>query len=249
MEEEDLKSMSPEQIQELQKQNCIFCKIIGGEIPSKKVYEDDFIEAILDINPAVKGHTLVMPKEHYPILPVIPPNIFKHMFRVSRDISRNIKKGVAANYATIFIANGAVAGQQSPHFLFHIVPREPGDGLFNFDIPERQPAADEISKIYPALKNNLALAIRNQLMREGKVQQPEVSKDDLSEIIEKTPQLKDMILNHPEKLKELMKTNPQLQALFKGINLDALSFKLNEFTRVSKERHEQLKKEPRQNGM
>ena len=64
--------MSPEQIAEMQKQQCIFCKIIKGDIPGKKVFQDDFVEAILDINPAAKGHTLVMPKEHYPILPVIP---------------------------------------------------------------------------------------------------------------------------------------------------------------------------------
>jgi galactose-1-phosphate uridylyltransferase len=63
--------MSQEEMLEQQKANCIFCKIVKGEIPSKKVYEDDMMLAILDINPAVKGHILVLPKEHYPIMPLI----------------------------------------------------------------------------------------------------------------------------------------------------------------------------------
>ena len=65
----DTSNMSPEQIMELQKQKCPFCQIVAGKIPSKTIYEDDKVLAILDINPIAKGHVLVMPKEHYPIMP------------------------------------------------------------------------------------------------------------------------------------------------------------------------------------
>ena len=77
--EADLQNMSPEEVAEYQKKNCVFCKIIAGEIPSKVVFEDDSLSAILDI----KGHTLMMTKEHFPILPLIPKETSAHMFRIT----------------------------------------------------------------------------------------------------------------------------------------------------------------------
>ena len=71
-----------------QKAQCPFCQIVDGKIPSKKVYEDDKILAILDIRPATKGHVLVMPKDHYPIMPLIPPDTFKHMFSKLKELSQ-----------------------------------------------------------------------------------------------------------------------------------------------------------------
>ena len=70
--EEKIKNMSPEELQELQRQQCIFCQIISSKIPSKKIYEDSTCLAVLDINPAAKGHLLLLPKEHYAIMPQVP---------------------------------------------------------------------------------------------------------------------------------------------------------------------------------
>ena len=122
--QEELEKMSPEEILELQKQNCPFCKIVAGQIPSSKVLETKNILAILDINPAAKGHCLVLPKEHVPILPIIPPPVFKELFRTAKTITPVLRKTQHAEGTTLFIANGAVAGQQTSHFLYHLIPRE-----------------------------------------------------------------------------------------------------------------------------
>src|SRR3989338_8906925 len=98
--------LSPEQQKAIdtQKAQCPFCKIIKGEIQSKTVYEYDKIIAILDINPAAKGHLLVMPKEHYPIMPLIPPETFEYLFIKTKQISHAVKEGMLIFGDTLFIA-------------------------------------------------------------------------------------------------------------------------------------------------
>src|SRR3989344_4770517 len=89
-----LKNMSPEQLQELQKQNCIFCKIIKGEIPARIVFEDDLTIAVLDINPAAKGHILILPKEHYAILPQVNDKQLAHLFVTAKKLSQALLKSL-----------------------------------------------------------------------------------------------------------------------------------------------------------
>lgn len=141
--EEDLKSMSPEQIAELQKQNCIFCHIISGKVASKKVYDDEKVVALLDINPANPGHVLLLPKEHYAIMPLIPQDVLGHLFMVAKGISHACLKAFRAQGTNIFVANGVVAGQRAQHFMVHVIPRKENDSIsvFNIkhkDIDERQ---------------------------------------------------------------------------------------------------------------
>lgn len=219
--EEELQNMSPEEIAELQKKNCVFCKIIAGEVPSNKVYEDDKMIALLDIYPSVKGHVLVLPKEHTPIMPLIKPETFKHMFRNLKYLVRGVKEGLPSPTASVFIANGAAAGQQSPHFLFHIIPREENDGLI--DVPSKEISQD---KILSKLKNNLTKMMQSHLQREGKMVVKQPSKENLAEILEQNQQLMDMIIKAPEEVKKSMETNPQLKALFYGVDIDKLSEKL-----------------------
>ena len=114
-----------------QKKECIFCKLIKGEIPSSQVYEDKFMLGVLDINPIVEGHTLLMPKEHYPIMPYIPEKTFFHMFGMLPKILDVYCKKLYSIEANVFIANGGVAGQQSNHFMMHILPRNGKDKLGN----------------------------------------------------------------------------------------------------------------------
>jgi len=147
--------MTQEQALAAQKANCIFCKIIAGEIPARKVYEDELLVCILDIFPAAKGHLLMMTKEHYPFLPLVPIQSQVHMFKITKAMAKAMKSAVVAGRDTIFIANGAVAGQQSPHFLFHIVPRENNDGLDNFNVPAKEAAPDALQNLVPPLKQRL----------------------------------------------------------------------------------------------
>ncbi|NQU98603.1 HIT domain-containing protein [Candidatus Woesearchaeota archaeon] len=223
--EEELKNMSPEEMAEFQKKNCVFCRIIAGEVPSHKVYEDDKIIAILDIYPSTKGHTLVLPKEHVPIMPLISPETFKHLFSKIKYLAKGVKNGTPAPKSSIFIANGAAAGQQSPHFLLHIIPRDDDDMLENFNIPSKDISQDDLLK---PLKANLEKMMHSHLQKDGKILLKPPSKDDLAMIIEQNPQLKELLIKDPTQVKQAMELNPQMKALFQGVDVEKLSKKLKE---------------------
>jgi histidine triad (HIT) family protein len=131
--EEKLKNMSPEELMEFQKQQCIFCQLISGKVPSKKVYEDDKCIVILDINPTAKGHMLIIPKEHYAIMPQISEEEIKHFFKIAKKMSQLLLKALKVSGTSIFVANGLVAGQKAQHFMIHVIPRKDGDGIFNVE--------------------------------------------------------------------------------------------------------------------
>jgi histidine triad (HIT) family protein len=157
MANEDSEQLSEEEIQkriELMKQNCIFCKIVSGEISSKKVYEDDVVIAILDINPATMGHLLLMPKEHYMIMAMASDEVLGHMGVISKYLSELLKETFNAKDVNVFIANGAVAGQQSQHFMMHVIPRYDDDGL-NFNLEGEKLSDDELENLANKLKNKL----------------------------------------------------------------------------------------------
>lgn len=139
--EEDLSRMSPEEIAELQKQSCIFCKIANKEIPAKIIHEDADTICILDINPASEGHILVYPKKHYMIMPHVPDEILEKVFKNVKLMSHTLLKSLQCKGTTIFIANGAAAGQKAPHVLVHVFPRRENDGLVhlpNYELSEEQ---------------------------------------------------------------------------------------------------------------
>ena len=152
---EDLANMSPEQLQELQKQNCIFCHIISGKVASKKIYEDDKVLAILDINPANPGHILLLTKEHYQVMPQIPDDEINHIFMVAKAISHTCLKALKAQGTNIFIANGALAGQKATHFMLHIIPRLNVDKIKIFDLPEKDIPDDVLERIRAGLINKI----------------------------------------------------------------------------------------------
>ncbi|MEK6900770.1 MAG: HIT domain-containing protein, partial [Nanoarchaeota archaeon] len=107
--------MSPEELMELQKKQCIFCQIVAEKVPAKKVFEDESIIAILDINPAAKGHILVLPKEHYAIMPQVPEEVIGHLFVVCKTLSNVLLKTLLVSGTNVFIANGLAAGQRAHH--------------------------------------------------------------------------------------------------------------------------------------
>jgi histidine triad (HIT) family protein len=108
---------------------CIFCHIASGKMPSKKVYEDDAVIGILDINPASPGHVLVIPKKHVMIMPQMPEEDISHAFNVAKRLSLQMLRVLKAKGTNIFVANGAAAGQKAPHFMIHVIPREEQDKL------------------------------------------------------------------------------------------------------------------------
>src|SRR3989338_1535482 len=111
--QEKLKNMSPEELKEFHKKQCIFCQIISGKVQSRKVYDDDLVVAILDVNPANPGHTLIMPKEHYSIMPQMPDEEVSHIFIVAKALSNASLRALEAQGSNIIVANGVAAGQKA----------------------------------------------------------------------------------------------------------------------------------------
>lgn len=109
--------------------DCLFCKIITGEIPSQKVYEDDATLAFLDIHPVNIGHTLVVPKAHHANLYETPDEVLAQMMAVVKKLSIAVKDALHADGINIEMNNDSVAGQIIFHSHIHIVPRFPGDGF------------------------------------------------------------------------------------------------------------------------
>ena len=109
-------------------EECIFCKIAAGELPSSKVYEDADTLAFLDIRPVTKGHTLVIPKEHYDPLMATPAEVLQKLVAVVRKVAIAQSEGLKADGINVTQANGEVAGQIIPHIHFHVIPRFRDDG-------------------------------------------------------------------------------------------------------------------------
>jgi histidine triad (HIT) family protein len=108
--------------------DCIFCRIVNGELPCTKVYEDDRTLAFMDIAPVVKGHTLVIPKSHSDSLRDTPETVLAEIIPVVGKVARAQYEGLGADGVNVTQANGSVAGQVVPHIHFHVIPRFEGDG-------------------------------------------------------------------------------------------------------------------------
>lgn len=107
--------------------DCIFCKIIKGEIPSYKVYEDEKVLVFLDIYPTNNGHMLVIPKEHVENLHDISLDLLKEINTVTKKMYKLVEEGLSADGATIIQNNGSA--QDVKHYHVHVVPRFKDDGV------------------------------------------------------------------------------------------------------------------------
>lgn len=108
--------------------DCIFCKIIKGEIPSVKLYEDSEALAFLDINPINLGHALVIPKKHFQNILETPEDIMVHMMKVVKKVSHGLE-ALKPDGINIKINNKEAAGQDVFHSHIHVIPRYIGDGF------------------------------------------------------------------------------------------------------------------------
>lgn len=108
-------------------ENCIFCKIANGEIPSATLYEDDDFRIILDLGPASKGHALLLPKEHYENLYMLPDELAAKALPVAKKMITKLTEVLGCDGYNIVQNNGETAGQTVFHFHMHLIPRYKGD--------------------------------------------------------------------------------------------------------------------------
>jgi histidine triad (HIT) family protein len=137
---------------------CIFCKIIAGEIPCFKVYEDEVVLAFLDVGPLVNGHTLVIPKAHHATVMEIPPEVLGAVNERIPKLARAVLRQTGAAACHVLVNNGTEAMQSVHHLHYHILPRKEGD---SFRIPWPSGTIDK------GRAAGLAKAIGEQVVQEA----------------------------------------------------------------------------------
>lgn len=111
------------------KEDCIFCKIAKGSIPSATIYEDRLFRVMMDINPATKGHCLIIPKEHFDNIYELDGETAGRLFSLATCIARALRDALGCEGLNVVQNNGLIAGQTVYHFHLHLIPRYEGDGV------------------------------------------------------------------------------------------------------------------------
>ena len=125
--------------------DCIFCKIIKGELPSKTVYEDELIKVIMNINPTTNGHLLVIPKEHVTDFMEISDELLTHIYKVAREVSNTLMTKLNANALTLGVNYGD--SQVVKHFHLHLLP--------NYEIKEASMKNIDLEQLAGLLNNKM----------------------------------------------------------------------------------------------
>ena len=108
--------------------DCIFCRIVDGDIPARVIHETDETLAFLDVNPLAPGHTLVIPKAHHETIGDLPADLASAVFETLHEVTPAIEKAVDADASNVAFNNGRAAGQEVPHVHGHVIPRFVDDG-------------------------------------------------------------------------------------------------------------------------
>ncbi|MGP1349924.1 MAG: HIT family protein [Stomatobaculum sp.] len=139
----------------MREENCIFCKIANGEIPSEAVWEDEEFKVILDLGPAAKGHALILPREHYRDLTEVPEALCGRVFSLAGKIGAAMKRRLGCAGFNVVQNNGTAAGQTVFHFHVHIIPRyENGPEMVSWEPGTADPA--EQAKIAALLREEVS---------------------------------------------------------------------------------------------
>ncbi len=130
----------------MQDADCIFCKIIKGEIPSTKVYEDESFFSFIDIKPVSPGHLLIIPKTHVVWMQEADDEIIKNMFVLAKKLMLTLKESMGCDFVQM-----SVVGKEVPHFHVHLIPRYNDDGIpplasKKYEEGEMQEIAEKIVK-------------------------------------------------------------------------------------------------------
>ena len=125
--------------------NCIICELIREERKVTKVYEDEMVIAVMDIQPVNAGHLFISPKKHVELISELDEEIGAHLFKTAMKLSNALRKsGLKCEGVNLFLADGEVAMQEIPHVHLHVIPRITGDGFglkfggSYFDLPKRE---------------------------------------------------------------------------------------------------------------
>lgn len=138
----------------MNKDDCIFCKIANGEIPSATVYEDSICRVILDVNPANKGHALIIPKEHFDNIYSMDAETAAKIFTIATEVAKAQKAELNPDGLNILQNNGEAAGQTVFHFHMHLVPRYIRDNVTMTWIPGKADT-EELSALSKALRKRI----------------------------------------------------------------------------------------------
>jgi len=138
----------------LSNDDCIFCKIIVEEIPSKILYQNNDTIAFLDIFPISQGHTIVIPKKHYTNLETIPINELNEVMGTVKTVSNLIYKNLNIEGYNILQNNHKAAGQEIYHFHIHIIPRSSADGKFKLLIPREQATEEDLNQTLKIIRDS-----------------------------------------------------------------------------------------------
>ena len=127
-------------------ENCIFCKIANGEIPSNTLYEDERYRVILDLGPATKGHALILPKEHYADLYELPEESCGEVLKIAKKMAVRMKEKLGCTGLNLVQNNGESAGQTVRHFHVHLIPRY-DDGSRIVSWTPGKPSEEELAQV------------------------------------------------------------------------------------------------------
>lgn len=129
----------------MERNACVFCAIVAGQLPASAVYEDEEVLAFMDIQPVNPGHVLVIPKTHFPMLADLDPKIGGRIFQVGQRVAAALRRsGLRCEGVNLFLADGEAAGQEVFHAHLHVFPRYTGDGFglrFSLDYYDKPPRA------------------------------------------------------------------------------------------------------------
>jgi len=110
--------------------DCIICQLVNEEIEVTKVYEDDFVVAVMDIQPINPGHLFISPKKHIEFISELDEELGAYIFKIAMKLGNALRKsGLKCEGINVFLADGEVAGQEIPHVHLHVIPRFAGDGF------------------------------------------------------------------------------------------------------------------------
>ena len=128
--------------------DCVFCRIVAGELPAAMVAEDEVTIAFMDINPINEGHLLVIPREHHESIATIPGDVLSHMTLTAQWLTAALRASpVRTEGVNLYLADGAAAGQEVPHAHIHVIPRWRRDGFrFNVSRPPT-PTPDQLEEM------------------------------------------------------------------------------------------------------
>ena len=154
---EFLKTLNEEQMKFLQEQQgqsqCLFCSISSKSVEGYKVYEDETMMGVLDINPANKGHVIIFPKKHFQFLGELNEKDIGHMFNIANKLSSKMVEKLKAEGVSIYVANGNGAGQTVPHVSVHVIPRFKDDKV-SFGWEGKKLEKKDFDKVVSELKTN-----------------------------------------------------------------------------------------------